>query len=154
LTPTASTVPVDRDDYPANWIFDNDGETIAGTFRRFERGQTKNYGAKPIAVLEVDGQERSLWLNTAVLAGKFRDELEERPDRELTVGERIVVTRLGKATTQDGNTEYWNFRVLFPDKPTLKTDDLFDFEDEPRREAQRTETATPVEPDDDGSIPF
>lgn len=137
MTPTASTVPAENDDYPANWIFDEHGETIAGTFLRFERGQTKNYGAKPIAVLEVDGQERSLWLNTAVLAGKFRDELQERPQRELVLGERIIVTRLGKATAADGKTEYWSFRVLFPDKPALKTEELFDFDGDPSRQEQR-----------------
>jgi hypothetical protein len=160
MAPTGSTVPADNDsdDYPENWIFDEHGQTIAGTFLRFERGQTKNYGPKPIAVLEVDGAERSLWLNTAVLAGKFRDELQERPQRELSPGERIVVKRLGKTATEDGQTEYWNYRVLFPDKPTLKTSDLFDFEGEPpeapRQEPKAEEPPLAAEQDDDGSTPF
>ena len=158
MTPTEGTVPAgnDGDDYPENWIFDEHGETIAGTFLRFERGQTKNYGAKPIAVLEVDGAERSLWLTTAMLAGKFRDELEQRPQRELVVGERVVVTRQGKTTTQDGATEYWKFRVLFPDRPALETSELFDFEGEPARELARaaTEQEPEPKPSSDDDIPF
>jgi hypothetical protein len=157
VTPTASTIPAERDEYPANWIFDEHGETVAGTFLRFERGQTKNYGAKPICILEVEGVERSLWLNTAVLASKFRDELQERPQRELVVGERIVITRLGKTTTEDGNTEYWAFRVLFPDKPSLSTSELFDFEGDPSRVERRPsfsdEEPAASEPGDD-NIPF
>jgi hypothetical protein len=103
--------------------------------------------------------ERSLWLTTTVLAGKFRDELEQRPQRELVPGERIVVTRLGKATGGDGTTEYWNYRVLFPDKPSLSTSDLFDFEGEPPRQAPQQQPK-PEEPapataqDDDDGIPF
>jgi hypothetical protein len=157
VTPTESTVPAapaDPGDYPEKWIFSEHGETIAGTFLRFERGQTKNYGSKPIAVLEVDGAERSLWLNTAMLVGKFRDELEQRPERELVPGERIVVTRLGKTRTEDGNTEYWKFRVLFPDRPALSTNELFDFEGEPP--PRRTEPEQKPEPEQkrDDDIPF
>ena len=74
-------------------------------------------------MLEVDGTERSLWLNATVLYGKFRDELQNRPGRDLTVGERIVVTRLEEKTATDGETTYRNFRVLFPDRPQLSTDD-------------------------------
>ena len=157
MTPTGTTVAAEGNDYPANWIFDEHGETIAGTFVRFERGQTKNYGSKPIAVLEVDGAERSLWLNTAVLAGKFRDELRERPQRELAPGERIVVTRIGKATTEDGR-EYWNFRILFPDRPALSTGELFDFDERPGSAEPRPsfsdEEASAAPVPDDGSIPF
>ncbi len=157
MTPPGSTVPAenDGDDYPEVWRFDEHGETVAGTFLRFERGQTRNYGAKPIAVLEVDGAERSLWLNTAALAGKFRDELEQRPERDLITGERIVVKRLGKTTTQDGQTEYWNYRVLFPDKPALRTSELFDFEGEPpRQEPEQPKAETPAPAGRDDDIPF
>ena len=157
MTPTGRTVAAESNDYPANWIFDEHGETIAGAFVRFERGQTKNYGAKPIAVLEVDGAERSLWLNTAVLAGKFRDELQQRPQRELQPGERIVVTRLEKKTAENGQKSYWNYRVLFPDRPTLSTGDLFDFEDEPpRQQAPQPSTADEPAPatGQDDDIPF
>ena len=137
------------EDFPDNWIFDEHGETVAGTFVRFERGQTKSYGAKPIAVLEVDGVERSLWLNTAVLVGKFRDELQQRPERELRPGERVVVKRLEKKTAGDGVTSYWNFRVLFPDRPELSTSDLFDLDAEPQREPQPV-----AESAADDDIPF
>ncbi len=72
--------PEPSTEYPETWLFDEHGETVAGTFLRWDQGQKKKYGPKTIAVLEVDGTERSLWLNATVLYGKFRDELQIAPD--------------------------------------------------------------------------
>jgi hypothetical protein len=33
-------------EYPQTWLFEEHGETIAGTFLRFEQGMTKRYGPK------------------------------------------------------------------------------------------------------------
>jgi hypothetical protein len=139
------------DDFPDNWIFDEHGDQVAGKFVRFERGQTKSYGAKPICVLEVDGIERSLWLNTTVLAGKFRDELRDRPTRELEPGERIIVKRLEKKTAADGKVEYWNFRVLFPDAPQPSTSDLFGLDDDGPQQPNQEESSVRGPSDD---VPF
>jgi hypothetical protein len=130
-----TTTESDRDsaysgDFPEAWIFDEHGETIAGRFVRFDRGHTRNFGQRAICVLLVEGFERALWLSQTALLGKFRDEVRGRPGYELTLGERIVVTRLEKVMAADGKTEYWGFRVLFPDRPQLSTADLLGLSEE------------------------
>jgi hypothetical protein len=80
-------------EFPESWIWEDDGPLVSGRFVRFDRGRTKDYGDKVIVVLDVDGEQRSVWLMTTVLHGKLHDELEQRPGHRLESGERITIKR-------------------------------------------------------------
>ena len=41
-----------------------------------------------------------------------------------------MVKRLEKKMAADGKTEYWNFRVLFPDRPQLSQADVLGLDEE------------------------
>jgi len=60
-------------DFPQFWDFANDGDIIRGKALRMTKGPTKLYGSKPIAVLEIDGEERSVWLSRFVLREAFKE---------------------------------------------------------------------------------
>jgi hypothetical protein len=51
---------------------------VAGTYVRMSNAST-DYGRKAIVVLNVDGEEHSVWLFETALVSKFKDELAERP---------------------------------------------------------------------------
>jgi hypothetical protein len=135
---------IDSEDYPKAWVFGKpgisvgkgktkliaDGESVSGNFVRFALGFTRDYGEKPIAILNVGGEERSLWLAQTVLYGKFRDELLRRPDHRLEPGERVEIRRQGKVESEAAMGSYWSFSVRFPDRPELSTRDLFGLGDE------------------------
>ena len=143
-------------DFPESWIWDEHGERVSGTFVCFTRGHTKQYGPKTIVVLDVDGEQRSVWLSQTVVYNQFCDELRERPNHELTSGERITIKRGEKVESGEGSF-YWKFRVAFRDKPPLNTGDLFhDLEPEPAEPEPakaKPAKAAKSEPDEDG-IPF
>jgi hypothetical protein len=145
-SPATTEAYLDPADYPAAWVWDEDGEQLAGTFVGFTEGYTRNFGKKVIAVLEVEGVKRSVWLTTTVLYGKFRDELRSRPGHKLQPGERVNISRNGKAESEEAMGAYWKFSVGFPDRPEPSTEDLFDLGDEPA-------ATEPKEADDDG-VPF
>jgi hypothetical protein len=150
---TIDEATADQKQYPRSWLFDEDGDVCAGTFVRFDRGPTKGYGKKTIAVLEVTGEERSVWLYQAALYGGFRDEIADRRGHELVAGERVVIERGGMKRNEDGSREYRDFTVYFPDRPQPSTEELFPDLDAPRR------VEGPEKTGDDGSdgkddIPF
>jgi hypothetical protein len=156
----ATTIPEPtsshESEFPANWIFKEHGDLVAGTFVRFERGQTRDFGPRVICVLEVEGVERSLWLNETVLYGKFRDEIQERPERTLTPGERVVVEKLGKTEGEYAKGSYWDFAIRFPDRPALSVSELFGLGEEPQPPAPAEPVAAATnwsDPDVD-DIPF
>jgi hypothetical protein len=124
----------DSGEFPAACIWDQDGEKVSGTFVGFTRGQTRDFGPKVIVVLEVEGERRSIWLNTTVLHGRFRDELQQRPDHRLNEGEKITVHRLEKVESSSALGAYWKFQVLFHDNPGPTVEELFDLADEPQAE--------------------
>jgi hypothetical protein len=115
----------DEIQYPAAWVFDEDGSTVAGTFVKFDQGRTKEYGKKVIVVLLVGGVERSVWLSQLALFSKFKDELESRPSKTLEPGERVLVQRGGEKVKGKNDRSYWPFVVAFPDAPERSTSDLF-----------------------------
>jgi hypothetical protein len=115
-------------EYPAAWKFDEDGSLVAGTFVKFDKGETKEYGSRVILVLDVDGTERAVWLSQLALFSRVRDELNRRPSKTLEPGERVVIKRLEKKMGENGR-EYWPFQVLFPDRPELSTTDLFNLDE-------------------------
>jgi hypothetical protein len=129
-----ATVPEAHDDpgidFPEAWLWEEHGERVSGNFIRFTRGYTKSYGPKTIAVLEVDGIERSIWLTATVLFRKFEDELRDRPEHKLAAGERITVKRGEMVESPDAMGAYRNFTVVFHDKPELEVEDLFDLGDD------------------------
>jgi hypothetical protein len=143
---------LDPDDYPAAWIWDDDGDRVGGSFVRFDRGHTRQYGDKTIVVLNVDGVERSVWLTQTVLYGKFRDELRERPSRTIEPGERITISRRGKVESENATGSYWGFSVVFHDKPAPETSDLFPDLDGPA--AAKPEAETTEKPIEDDGIPY
>jgi hypothetical protein len=147
--------------YPAAWIFDEDGATVAGTFVKFDQGRTKEYGKKVICVLEVGGVERSVWLSQMALFSKFKDELESRPSKTLQPGERVVVQRgAEKVKGKTSDRSYWPFVVAFPDAPERSTSDLFGGFDEGHVKYDEQEGNVDEqgeiksEPDDGDEIPF
>ena len=151
-------------EYPESWIWDQDGETISGTFVEFTRGQTRAYGPKPIVVLEVEGHRRSVWLNTAVLFGRFKEELQERPEHRLVEGEQITIKRLNKVESPDAIGPYWKFRVIFHSSPEPSVDEMFGLEDEPNEplppepkpaaKKKTTKKEQPETPEPTDDVPF
>ncbi len=149
-----ATVPSAADEaveYPENWLFDEHGDLVAGTFVKFSEGPTRDYGTKVILVLSVDGKQRSVWLSQMALFNQIRDELNRRSSKRLEPGERVVVDRLGKKESENGRS-YWAFRCLFPDRPEKNENELFDL-DLGLVKKEETEPEPPSPEPDDG-IPF
>jgi hypothetical protein len=149
-------------DFPENIILEP-GQTIDGAFQRVEKGRTKDGDARAIAVVEIDGQERSLWLHETALRSKFA---QLRPEP----GERVRVTKgAAKKRSESSGYSYWPFQVTAPerepetvdwDDPLLAgKDDGGDQVDADALEV-RADTAGLSEPErstgepDDGDIPF
>jgi hypothetical protein len=110
-------------------------------------------GLKVILVLDVDGTERSVWLSQTALFNKVKDELNRRTSKTLEPGERVIVQRHEKTTSENGRS-YWPFAVSFPDRPEKSTADLFGLDQGlVKYEKEPTEpSASDVDPDD--GIPF
>jgi hypothetical protein len=145
--------------YPAAWIFDEDGPTVAGAFVKFAEGRTREYGKKVICVLDVGGVERSVWLSQMALFSKFKDELESRPSKTLEPGERVVVQRGDEKVKGKNDRSYWPFVVVFPDAPERSTADMFGgFNDHVKYAEQEgnvdEQGQIKTEPDDGDNIPF
>jgi hypothetical protein len=148
--------------YPETWRWDEHGDICSGTFVRFDKGATRDYGKKLIMILEVDGLARSVWLLQTALYERIRDELAERPDHRLAVGERVAIHRLAATTTQDGKRSYRPFRIYFPDRPELDVAAEFDLDSltrsrVPESEAQPTtdrQSTTAASDALHGDIPF
>jgi len=92
---------------------------------RLTSGPTKLYGRQPIVVLEVDGEERSVWLNRFVLRQAFKEEFERRGKVELTPGEEISISWQGKATPKGGGTPYHRYEVTFHQGAGEQLEDMF-----------------------------
>lgn len=157
MTTVPDTQPAQNDDeatgYPETWKFDEHGDLVAGAFVRFDEGPTRDYGLKVILVLDVDGTERSVWLSQTALFNKVKDELNRRTSKTLEPGERVIVQRHEKTTSENGRS-YWPFAVSFPDRPEKSTADLFGLDQGlVKYEKEPTEpSASDVDPDD--GIPF
>ncbi len=132
-SPATQKEYTDAADYPRWWNWDEDGEVADGTFVRFTRGRSE-FGPKVILVLLIAGEERSIWMHETALESKFRDELLNRPSRDLDPGERVAVKRGGMQKTLDGKRDYRAFDVRFPDRPEPTTSDLFKLDEEPDAE--------------------
>jgi hypothetical protein len=97
------------DQFPETFL-PNRPATVEGVFDRYDAGVTRDGDEKPIAVLEIDGRERSLWLLSKVLRNQFR---KLNPEQ----GERLVITFAGEKTKSASGRQYWNDIVVAPDRP-------------------------------------
>jgi hypothetical protein len=140
----------DAPDYPETWLWDDHGDVCSGRFVRFDKAATRDFGKKLIMVLEIDGQERSVWLLQTALYNQVRDELGERPERRLAVGERVAIHRLAETKTQDGKRTYRPFRTYFPDRPELDVASEFDLD----KPAPTSEPEPAADSDVDDDVPF
>jgi hypothetical protein len=60
-------------DYPKTWLWGEHGDVCSGTFVRFDKAATREYGKKLILILEVDGRERSIWLLQTAISPSYLD---------------------------------------------------------------------------------
>jgi hypothetical protein len=103
-------------DYPRNWNWDVDGDEIEGAFVELDEAPTA-YGSRPIVVLDVAGEKRTLWLLETALRSSFADEASRRSSSDgFTVGERIIVRRGAMRQSSTGRS-YRSFKALFLDRP-------------------------------------
>lgn len=119
-------------DYPKAWRFDEDGGITEEPFVKFTSGPTKDFGRKPICVLDIDGVERSVWLLHDVLFQAFRRELQTRPSKTLEPAERISIKYVGRKQNEDKSRSYVDYRVTFHDSPEESTESLFRLDDDDR----------------------
>jgi hypothetical protein len=109
-----------EEEYPRNWRFDEDGLEVRGKFVKFDQGMTQEYGDCPIVVLNVDGEERSVWLFHTALRSKFQKEVNRR---DFVVGEQVNIKQVGEKKGK--NRTYMNYMVAFPDAPPLDAKAIF-----------------------------
>jgi hypothetical protein len=125
LAETAEAAP-ELDDaapsYPRAWMWDT--ELADGVYVKADRAPTRDYGEKTVIILQVCGEERSIWLLNDALFNQVRQEISRRPGRKLTPGERVVVQRLGERESVAGR-KYMDFRVHFPDRPDPTPEQLW-----------------------------
>lgn len=134
-------------DFPRNWDWDGDGDTVQGSYVRVDEAPT-SYGEKPILVLEVGGEERSVWLLATALRNRFADEVAKRPNGDLTIGEQVVIER-GEMRTSSSDRQYRAFTARFPDRPRRSAASILGAG---RPETEPAESMAPGPADDD--IPF
>ena len=114
----------EEQDFPRNWVWEEDGKDLGDRWRLSEgryvsagRGRTSR-GKRGVLILEVDGEERTVWLFHSPLLDKIREELEDRGERELVVGERLTIDRYKEMqTSQSTGQPYVPYRVRFHDSP-------------------------------------
>ena len=109
------------EDYPRGWRFDEDGPEVSGKFVKFDVGQTKEYGSCPIIILNVNGEERSVWCFHQALRSKFQQEVHRR---DLEAGETVFIRQVGEK--KSGNQRnYMAYVVQFPDAPPVDAKAIF-----------------------------
>jgi len=96
-------------EYPENIILEP-GADVEGGFLRLESGPTK-HGERPIAILDVNGVERSLWLLDYAMRNQFREK-QPKP------GELIRIVKGTAKKRSDNGFDYWPCRVHTPERDT------------------------------------
>jgi hypothetical protein len=150
-TQTNLATGTDDTEFARNWRFDEDGLEVVGSYVGSDEGPTAN-GPCPILILDVDGEERSIWCFHTALRRRIADELSRRPSGDLTKGERVVI-RQGEKKESEGGRKYVSYYTRFPDAPSRSAKDIFanDRIDEPATSYEKSEPATG---DGDADIPF
>jgi hypothetical protein len=131
-------------DFPKSWNWDEDGDTVEGTFVELGEAPTAGYGHKPILTLDVDGEHRTVWVFHTSLANKLSEELRRRKERDFVPGERILIRRGERKTSEATGRTYVPYRVQFPEGPKRTAADVLDSVSELTEEAD----------EDEGDIPF
>jgi hypothetical protein len=96
-------------EFPETFIPNRPAE-VDMVFTKFTVGTTRDGDEKLIAVGEIDGTERSVWLLGTALRNQFR-KVNPEP------GERIRISFAGAQTKSSNGRQYWNDRVSAPDRP-------------------------------------
>jgi len=143
-TQTTTAAPGEGSDFPQSWKFDEDGNSVTGTYLRMDEGTT-SYGSKPIVVLDVDGEERSVWLSQTALRSKFADELARRHASDFDPGERISISRAKEKKTAASGHAYWPFTVIFHNAPKRDAASILGIDED---------DATADDDGEDDGIPF
>lgn len=113
---TDYTVPSKSDrDYHESIILEP-GITIEGRWLRGEKGHTRDSEPRGIAILEIDGVERSLWLHETALIAKLRD-LRPEPGELLRVSKGSE-----KKTSETTGRQYWPIKATCPERPVAEFD--------------------------------
>lgn len=97
-----------HDEYAESIIL-GPGETVEGEFVRLEQGRMKTGESRIIAILNIDGRERGLWLHEKALRGQFA---ELRPEP----GERVRVSKGAEKKRSENGFDYWPIRTVAPDR--------------------------------------
>lgn len=96
-------------DFPETFI-PNRPAKVDMVFDRFAVGTTRDGDDKVIAVGEIDGAERSVWLLGTALRNQFR-KLDPKQ------GELIHIDYAGAQTKSGNGRSYWNDRASAPGRP-------------------------------------
>jgi len=94
--------------FPEAVYFDNEGDQVVGTFVRLDHGQNSLGESVPIAVLDVNGERRTVWLFHMSLKSKFK---RLAPHPAALVGRTVGVRYLGRRTSGTGR-DYADYRVV------------------------------------------
>jgi hypothetical protein len=137
-------------EHPQTWRWDEDGNTVAGTYVRMDEASTE-YGRKAILVLKVDAAERSVWLFDQAVASKLREQLGQRPGGDFAEGERIEIRRGSEKVESSNGRRYWPYAVNFPDAPKRSASDILGTTNTP---AEPTTASEPELPVGDDPLPF
>jgi len=89
--------------FPTAWIAENEGDEVAGTFKRLEKGNTR-FGTAWIVILDDGALEHAIWLVHTVLRNEFR---KIRP----VPGELVYVRYDGKKVPDGGGAAYEVYTV-------------------------------------------
>jgi hypothetical protein len=123
-TETSNETASAQSKYPETWRWDEDGDVVEGAYVELSEAHTRFDGeSRPILVLEVGGEKRTVWLFHMALQNQLREELLRRLGNELRVGEPIRIERLGKQESENGRT-YVNYRASFPEAPKRSSLDI------------------------------
>jgi hypothetical protein len=135
--------------FPRTWDWGEDGDRVEGTFVRFDEAPTRGYGYKPILILGVDGEDRTVWLFHDALLNKFREEVVRRQRGDLEAGERVEIVRAGDKVSESSGRTYTDYKVMFPDRPARSGAEILGARDKP------AENSTAEKPDgEDDGLPF
>jgi hypothetical protein len=137
-----------QQDYPQTLILEP-GTAVEARFIRLERGHTRDGEARAIAVLALDGAERSLWLHERALRDKVR---ELKPE----TGELLRIEKgAEKRLSESSGYRYWPFKVEAPDRPaeTIGWDDACFADDVPESSTDRPASDVPADTADLDTTP-
>lgn len=92
------------------------GQSAVGKLLRYDRAPTRDGDEVDIAVMEIDGQPRSVWLLHQALRSQFA---RHKP----VVGEVLRVANRGKKESASSGRQYWDWAVEVEREETEYTPD-------------------------------